>query len=40
LKRSVETLAAQAGVGADRAFGPVSTPIYKTAIYRKAGRIR
>lgn len=33
-KRSVETLAAQAGVGADRAFGAVSVPIYTTAIYR------
>jgi len=33
-KRSVETLAAQAGVGADRAFGSVSAPIYTTAIYR------
>ncbi len=31
---SVETLAAQAGVGADRAFGAVSAPIYTTAIYR------
>ena len=33
-KRSIETLAAQAGVGADRAFGSVSVPIYTTAIYR------
>jgi cystathionine gamma-synthase len=33
-KRSIETLAAQAGVGADRAFGAVSVPIYMTAIYR------
>lgn len=33
-KRSIETLAAQAGVGADRAFGAVSVPIYTTAIYR------
>ena len=33
-KRSIETLAAQAGVGADNAFGAVSVPIYTTAIYR------
>ncbi len=33
-KRSIETLAAQSGVGADRAFGAVSVPIYTTAIYR------
>jgi cystathionine beta-lyase/cystathionine gamma-synthase len=33
-KRSIDTLAAQAGVDADRAFGPVSVPIYQTAIYR------
>lgn len=33
-KRSVETLAAQAGVGADTAYGAVSAPIYTTAIYR------
>lgn len=33
-ERSIETLAAQAGVGADRAFGAVSAPIYTTAIYR------
>jgi cystathionine beta-lyase/cystathionine gamma-synthase len=33
-KPSIETLAAQAGVGADRAFGAVSAPIYTTAIYR------
>ena len=33
-KHSIETLAAQAGVGADRAFGAVSVPIYMTAIYR------
>lgn len=33
-KRSIETLAAQAGVGADKAFGAVSVPIYTTAIYR------
>lgn len=33
-KRSIDTLAAQAGVGADRAFGAVSVPIYTTAIYR------
>jgi len=33
-KRSIETAAAQAGVGADKAFGAVSVPIYTTAIYR------
>jgi len=33
-KRSFETTAAQAGVGADRAYGAVSVPIYPTAIYR------
>ncbi|HZW37536.1 MAG TPA: PLP-dependent aspartate aminotransferase family protein [Candidatus Deferrimicrobiaceae bacterium] len=33
-KRSVETLAAQAGVGADKTYGAVSAPIYTTAIYR------
>lgn len=33
-KRSIETVSAQAGVGADRAFGSVSVPIYPTAIYR------
>jgi len=33
-KRSLETVAAQAGVGADRAFGSISVPIYATAIYR------
>lgn len=33
-KRSIETVAAQAGVGADRAYGSVSVPIYTTAIYR------
>ncbi|MDA8121459.1 MAG: PLP-dependent aspartate aminotransferase family protein [Deltaproteobacteria bacterium] len=33
-KRSFETAAAQAGVGADKAFGAVSAPIYTTAIYR------
>ncbi|HJX72604.1 MAG TPA: PLP-dependent aspartate aminotransferase family protein [Candidatus Deferrimicrobiaceae bacterium] len=33
-KRSIETVAAQAGVGADRAFGSISVPIYATAIYR------
>ena len=33
-KRSIETLAAQAGVGADCAYGAVSVPIYTTAIYR------
>jgi len=32
--RSFETKAAQAGVGADRAYGAVSVPIYPTAIYR------
>jgi cystathionine gamma-synthase len=33
-RRSIETISAQAGVGADRAFGSVSVPIYPTAIYR------
>ena len=33
-KRSIDTLAAQAGVDADRAFGSISVPIYQTAIYR------
>lgn len=33
-KSSIETIAAQAGVGADRAYGSVSVPIYTTAIYR------
>ncbi|MBI5575928.1 MAG: PLP-dependent transferase [Deltaproteobacteria bacterium] len=33
-KRSIDTLAAQAGVGTDAAFGAVSVPIYTTAIYR------
>lgn len=33
-KQTIETAAAQAGVGADRAFGAVSVPIYATAIYR------
>ncbi len=33
-KRTFETTAAQAGVGADKAFGAVSVPIYPTAIYR------
>lgn len=33
-KRTIETLAAQAGVDADRAYGAVSVPIYTTAIYR------
>ena len=33
-KRSIETVAAQAGVGADTAYGSVSVPIYTTAIYR------
>ena len=32
--RKVETIAAQAGVGADKAFGAVSVPIYLSAIYR------
>lgn len=32
--RKVETIAAQAGVGADKAFGAVSVPIYTSAIYR------
>jgi cystathionine gamma-synthase len=32
--RSFETIAAQAGVGADKAYGAVSVPIYPTAIYR------
>ncbi len=31
---SLETVAARAGVGADRAYGAVSAPIYTTAIYR------
>ncbi|MBP2669931.1 MAG: hypothetical protein H6Q80_2133, partial [Deltaproteobacteria bacterium] len=30
-KRSFETTAVQAGVGADRAYGAVSVPIYPTA---------
>lgn len=33
-RRSIDTLSAQAGVGADSAFGAVSVPIYTTAIYR------
>lgn len=33
-KRSFDTTAAQAGVGADKAYGAVSVPIYPTAIYR------
>ncbi|RJP24588.1 MAG: PLP-dependent transferase [Deltaproteobacteria bacterium] len=33
-KRSFGTEAAQAGVGADKAYGAVSVPIYPTAIYR------
>ncbi len=33
-KGSIETLAAQAGVGADKAYGAVSVPIYASAIYR------
>jgi cystathionine gamma-synthase len=32
--KSIETLAAQAGVGADKAYGAVSAPIYPAAIYR------
>jgi cystathionine gamma-synthase len=32
--RSIETIAAQAGVGADKAYGAVSVPIYPSAIYR------
>jgi cystathionine gamma-synthase len=36
-KRSFETTAAQAGVGADKAYGAVSVPIYPTAIYRYDG---
>jgi cystathionine gamma-synthase len=31
--RSARTLAAQAGVGADRAYGAISAPIYPSAIY-------
>ncbi len=33
-KRTFDTTAAQAGVGADKAYGAVSVPIYPTAIYR------
>ncbi len=33
-KRAIETAAAQAGVGADKAYGAVSVPIYTTAVYR------
>jgi cystathionine beta-lyase/cystathionine gamma-synthase len=33
-KRSFDTTATQAGVGADKAYGAVSVPIYPTAIYR------
>ncbi len=33
-KRTFDTTAAQAGVGADKAFGAISVPIYPTAIYR------
>lgn len=33
-KRTFDTTAAQAGVGADPAYGAVSVPIYPTAIYR------
>lgn len=32
--KSIETIAAQAGVGADKAYGAVSVPIYPSAIYR------
>jgi cystathionine gamma-synthase len=32
--RSIDTIAAQAGVGADEAYGAVSVPIYPAAIYR------
>ncbi|MGW8206272.1 MAG: trans-sulfuration enzyme family protein [Hyphomicrobiaceae bacterium] len=32
--RSARTVAAQAGVGADGAYGAISAPIYSTAIYR------
>ena len=32
--RKVETIAAQAGGGGDKAFGAVSVPIYLSAIYR------
>ena len=32
--RKIETIAAQAGVGADKAYGAVSAPIYTAAIYR------
>ena len=32
--RSARTVAAQAGVGADRAYGAVSVPIYPSAIFR------
>lgn len=34
IERSIETIAAQAGVGADEAYGAVSVPIYPAAIYR------
>ena len=33
-KWKIETIASQAGVGADKAFGAVSVPIYTSAIYR------
>lgn len=33
-KRTFDTTAAQAGVGADKAYGAISVPIYPTAIYR------
>jgi cystathionine gamma-synthase len=36
-KQAIETLAAQAGVGADKAYGAVSVPIYMSAIYRYDG---
>jgi len=35
--RSIDTTAAQAGVGRDKAYGAVSVPIYPTAIYRYDG---
>lgn len=35
--RSARTLAAQAGVGADRAYGAISAPIYPSAIYHYEG---
>jgi cystathionine gamma-synthase len=35
--RKLETIIAQAGVGADKAYGAVSAPIYTAAIYRYDG---